>query len=619
MNYLSADQIGKSFNERVLFQNLTFGINQGEKVALVGENGSGKSTLLKILAGVESSDSGEVVVNNNVQLAYLSQNPDFHQDLTIQEAVLSANDERTVLVRRYRDLLLHPTTDEEMTRVMVKMEELNAWNFESEVNEMLGLLQMHDLEAPIKTLSGGQKKRVGLAQVLLSQPDLLLLDEPTNHLDIEIIEWLENYLSKQDMALLMVTHDRYFLDAVTSRILELNQKQVFSYQGGYAYFLEKKEERRQQEAAEIDKAKNLFRTELDWIRRQPKARGTKAKYRVEAFDGIAEKAHQKVEKGELKLDVVASRQGKNVIELQHIAKSFGDEQIIEPFTHLFKRGEKIGIIGKNGTGKSTFLKLLSGELKPDAGQVKIGETTKIGYYRQQEPEFKNGLKVIDVVKQFAEVVKLSDGSEITASSLLTRFKFSPKAQHDVVDKLSGGERRRLQLLCVLITAPNFLILDEPTNDLDLDSLRVLESFLADFQGCVLLVTHDRYFLDRIADYLFLFKKGEPIKPFIGNYSDYLTQEEPVAKSENKKEKVNTTPKENKRSNNKLTYNEKREMEIIQDDLQKLSGKKDKLDERLLSGETDHEKLTEWGMELDKIKSTIDELEMRWLELSEKAE
>ncbi|MEL7005080.1 MAG: ABC-F family ATP-binding cassette domain-containing protein, partial [Bacteroidota bacterium] len=484
------------------------------------------------------------------------------------------------------------------------------------VKEILGKLGIHDLKQKISTLSGGQKKRVGLAKVLIEKPDLIILDEPTNHLDLEAIEWLENYLSSSQMGIIMVTHDRYFLESVTNEIIELEDQQIFRYSGNYSYFLEKKEEREIQAQAEKEKAKNLYTKELDWIRRQPKARGTKAKYRIDAFEETKQKAHVNLQKAELELDVKDRRQGGKVLELEGIAKSFDSTEVIKPFDYIFKKGERLGIVGKNGAGKSTFLNMLTGDLIPDKGEISKGQTTTIGYYRQQEPTFKEGQKVIDVVKEVAEVVTLSTGNTVSASKFLTQFNFSPKAQFDYVDKLSGGEKRRLQLLRVLIQNPNFLILDEPTNDLDLITLRTLEEFLQNFKGCLIIVSHDRYFMDRLVDHLFVFEKGKTIQDFNGNYSDYRIQAKSEKVVEAPKPEKEITKKEKTPEKRKMSFNEKREFERLDKELETLSEQKEEMITKLNSGQGDHEELAAWGQELKKIEEAIDEKELRWLELSE---
>jgi ATP-binding cassette subfamily F protein uup len=623
MNYLSVDDISKAFGERVLFKNISFGIEQGQKVALVGVNGSGKTTLLKILAGIEVPDKGEVVVNNSVKIAYLEQQPEFGDTDDIIEAVLGGDKKMAQLISKYEHHLKLAETDPKSMEIIgdliEEMDKADAWTYESQIKEVLGKLGIHDLEKKISDMSGGQKKRVGLAKSLIEKPDLVILDEPTNHLDLEAIEWLEGFLSSSQMGIIMVTHDRYFLEQVTNEIIELDNEQVYRYSGNYSYFLEKKSEREQMAQSEKEKATNLFKKELDWIRRQPKARGTKAKYRVEAFEGIKEKAHQNLDKVELELDINQRRQGGKILEIEEITKSFGNQCIIKPFSYIFKKGERVGIVGKNGAGKSTFLNLLTGALQPDSGKLDKGQTTVFGYYKQQEPSFKPGMKVIEVVQEVAEIVTLSNGSTVSASKFLTQFNFSAKTQYDYVDKLSGGEKRRLQLLRVLIENPNFLILDEPTNDLDLITLRTLEEFLFSFQGCLIIVSHDRYFMDRLVNHLFVFEKNKAIVDFPGNYSTYRnsekanTQDEstPRTKQEKQKDVVKAETSERK-----LTYAEKREFEQLEKEIEQLTNKKYELNQLLVSGENDHEKLTQWGTDLKQIQEEIDTKELRWLELSE---
>lgn len=623
MNYLSVDDISKSFGERVLFKGISFGIEQGQKVALVGVNGSGKTTLLKILAGIDVPDKGEVVVNNSVKIAYLEQQPEFGDTDDIIEAVLGGDKKMAQLISKYEHHLKLAETDpksmEIIGELIEEMDKADAWTYESQIKEVLGKLGIHDLEKKISDMSGGQKKRVGLAKALIEKPDLVILDEPTNHLDLEAIEWLEGFLSSSQMGIIMVTHDRYFLEQVTNEIIELDNEQVYRYSGNYSYFLEKKSEREQIAQSEKEKASNLFKKELEWIRRQPKARGTKAKYRVDAFEGIKEKAHQNLEKAELELDINQRRQGGKILEIEEMTKSFGDQSIIKPFSYIFKKGERVGIVGKNGAGKSTFLNLLTGALQPDSGKIDKGQTTAFGYYKQQEPNFKPGMKVIEVVQEVAEVVTLSTGSTVSASKFLTLFNFSAKAQYDYVDKLSGGEKRRLQLLRVLIENPNFLILDEPTNDLDLITLRTLEEFLFNFQGCLIIVSHDRYFMDRLVNHLFVFEKNKAIVDFPGNYTTYRSQAnqnsdkevQPKAKPEKQKNVIKEEV-----STRKLSFSEKREFEQLEKDIEQLTKRKEELNQLLVSGENDHEKLTQWGVDLKNLEEEMDAKELRWLELSE---
>ena len=606
----------------MLFKDLSFGIGQGQKVALVGVNGCGKSTLLKILAGVDAADSGEVVLANDLKLTYLGQQPEFEPGQSVLDAVLDSKDEVPALVREYEHCLSRINEDSSMTdkltSLISRMDELDAWNYEGQVKEILGKLGISDYEQQVSQLSGGQKKRVGLAKALIEKPDLVILDEPTNHLDLEAIEWLEDYLSQSQMGIIMVTHDRYFLESVTNEIIELDQNQIFKYSGNYSYFLEKKAEREEMQLAEKEKAKNLYNKELEWIRRQPKARGTKAKYRVDAFQDVKKKAHQNLEKQSVELDVKTRRQGGKVLEIETISKGFDGKVLFENFSYIFKKGERLGIVGKNGTGKSTFLNILTGQLNPDTGEIVKGSTTQIGYYKQKEPDFKPGMKVIEVVQEIAEVITLSDGKTVTASKFLSLFNFQPPAQHDYVDNLSGGEKRRLQLLCVLVQNPNFLILDEPTNDLDLITLRTLEDFLSQFQGCLIIVSHDRYFMDRLVDHLFVFDESKEIMDFTGNYSVYreYLKNKPAGKVEAAKPSAEKQDKPKEESKRKMSFKEKREFESLEKELEALTDKKKVIMDKLNSGEQDHARLAEWGAELRQVEDEIDKKEMRWLELSE---
>lgn len=623
MNYLSVENLAKSYDEKQLFEGLTFGLEQGQKAALVGVNGCGKSTLLKVIAGIEAPDRGEVSFRKGIRVSMLRQHPDYHENATILEAVFSDDIEELNVIRDYELAMFKtesdPTNAPDLTEILTKMDALNAWDYEHQIKELLGKLGIQDLEQKMSELSGGQKKRVALAQALVVNPDFLILDEPTNHLDVEVIEWLENYLSTANLTLLMVTHDRYFLDKVTNEILEIDQGQVFRYKGNYSEFLEKKAEREAIDQATVDKAKNLFKTELEWMRRQPKARGTKAKYRVDAFSEVKEKAHSGKQSQEMEVNLRGERQGKKILEMEHVTKRFDDQIMLDDFSYVFKRGERVGIIGKNGVGKSTFLNLITGELAPDSGKMDKGQTTKIGYYTQDEAIFKPEMKVLEVVKEVAEYIKLADGSEVSASALLTQFLFPPKMQYNFVGKLSGGEKRRLQLMRVLMANPNFLILDEPTNDFDIMTLNVLENYLEKFTGCIMIVSHDRYFMDRVVDHLFVFEGKGKVRDFPGNYSDFrqsgLTlKEQPTEskKPENKTEKGKETEVEKK----KLSFKEKYELDEINKELPKLENKKSNL-VQAMSQEQDYAKLESMGAELKEIEEELESKELRWLELSEK--
>ncbi|MEQ8550271.1 MAG: ABC-F family ATP-binding cassette domain-containing protein [Cyclobacteriaceae bacterium] len=630
MNHLSIEGLAKSYDERQLFENLTFGLDQGQKAALVGVNGCGKSTLLKIIAGLETPDRGEVSFRKGVKVSFLPQNPHFNDEDPIVQAVFGEDVEELNVIRDYEIALqmaeVDPENAPDISELIERMDQLNAWDYESQVKQILGQLGIHNLEQKMGDLSGGQRKRVAMARALLVNPDFLILDEPTNHLDLEIIEWLENYLATANLTLLMVTHDRYFLDKVTNEIIEIDQGQLFRYKGNYQYFLEKKDEREAQDASTVGKAKNLLRKELEWMRRQPKARGTKAKYRVEAFHETKEKASKDVSKASLEVNLKGERQGKKILELQDISKSFDDLVILDKFNHVFQRKERVGIVGPNGVGKSTFLNILMGNIAPDSGEMELGQTTKFGYYTQEEQVFKPEMRVLDVVKEVAEVIKLANGSEITASQLLNQFLFPPKMQFNVVGKLSGGERRRLQLLRVLMLNPNFLILDEPTNDLDLLTLNVLEDYLDTFEGCLMIVSHDRYFMDRLSDHLFVFQGEGKIKDFPGNYTDLresgLMPSSGGGQSGNTERKTKNTDQKPEPAKvvepvKKLSYNEQREFTALEEEMSKLEAKKAET-EKVLTKETEYAKLQELATILDKIKEDLESKEMRWLELSERA-
>ena len=623
MNYLSVDTLTKSFGERVLFSEISFGIAQGQKTALVGINGAGKSTLMKIIMGEEIPDKGQVVINQEIKMAYVHQNPVFSGNKTIYETIFDDPDNEIIqVIHEYQEVMqkAQDGTDnsEELQSIFEKMDRLQAWDFEYQIKEVLGKLGLHDTETPVGALSGGQRKRVAIARAILHFPDLLLLDEPTNHLDLETIEWLEDYLSKANLSLLMVTHDRYFLDKVTNNILELENGELYRYAGNYGYFLEKKEERKASQATELEKAKSLYKKELDWIRRQPKARGTKAKYRVEAFNDTKEKAFKKQEERDISLEVTAQRLGKKIVEIEKIHKSYGDLKLVEDFSYTFKKGDKLGIVGPNGVGKTTFLNMLIGKNDPDKGSVTIGQTTAFGYYKQEEDSFDETKRLIDIVKEVAEVVTVAGGSTITISQFLTQFGFPPKQQHTPIAKLSGGERRRLQLLLVLVKSPNFLILDEPTNDLDIVTLNTLEEFLDAFPGCLVIVSHDRYFMDRLVDHLFVFEGQGQISDFPGNYTD-LREAEKVAKTESPKKVTEKKPETTlapEKNPSKATFKDKKEFEQIAADLEELTGKKEVYIQKINQGTEDHEELLKWSLEIEGLDKKIEELEMRWLELSE---
>ena len=622
MNYLSVEQLSKTFGDRTILNSISFGIEQGQKIALVGVNGSGKSTLLKILSEIESADSGDIVFRNGLVVKHLLQNPTFEKGTAVLDAVFDPLNPTHQILKRYEKALVKSQLGEEnhieVQDLIEEMDQHNAWDTESEAKQILGKLGVHDMEQDVTSLSGGQQKRVALAQVLIQRPNLLILDEPTNHLDIETIEWLESYLSTANMALLLVTHDRYFLEKVTKEIYELEQGKIYTYKGDYGYFLEKKAERKEQEASSIDKAKNHYRKELDWIRRQPKARGTKAKYRVDAFQDTKSKAFSGKQENELKLNAQAARQGKKILEVDEMSFGFDSELLIKEFSYVFQRKDKVGVVGPNGSGKTTFIRLLQEELQPKSGAVIKGETTKFGYYRQIEPNFNEAQTVIDFAKSIAEVVEVGKGRSIPVSQFLTRFLFPPEVQYKPIGVLSGGEKRRLQLLQILITSPNFLILDEPTNDLDLLTLNVLEEYLDGFDGSVMIISHDRYFMDRLVDHLFIFEGKGEIRDFPGNYTDYrLAEEAQKVTNVTKKQPLEKKPVEREQNEQKkLSYKEKREFEALEGEISSLEAKKQKLVDELNKA-SGHEKLLELSKSIDELSKALDEKELRWLELSEK--
>ena len=631
MNYLSAENIAKSFGDQWLFRSISFGISRGDKVALIGTNGTGKTTFLNILTGKLPADEGEVSIRKDIRVGYLDQSPAFDENLPVMEVIFSSNNPIAQVVKRYEHAIETDNHDE-LSAVMEDMDKFNAWDFEYRTKEILGRLGIHNTENKYGTLSGGQRKRVALAKVLLEDPDLLILDEPTNHLDLDTVEWLENYLNTSNTTILVVTHDRYFLDTVCNQVLELDRGSAYTYKGNYSYFLEKKAEREEVEAAGIDKARNLMRKELDWIRRQPKARGTKAKYRVDAFEELKEKASQKKPDMQLELNVRTSRLGSKIIELDNVSKGFDNRELIKNFEYTFRRGDRIGIVGQNGMGKSTLLNMITGELLPDKGQIVKGETVQFGYYRQSDLVFNENQRVIDIVKDVAEVVQLGTGETVTVGHLLQAFLFSPSKQYDFISKLSGGEKRRLQLLLILIKQPNFLILDEPTNDLDIASLNVLEEFLLNFPGCLVIVSHDRYFLDRLVQHIFVFEGEGRISDFPGNYTelrDYQDEQEaekkitgsaagskiPVVQAaEPVKETVVATPAAPKR---KLSYKEQKEMEQLESEIALMEKQKGELVEKLNNGGS-HSDLSNWAKQIDELTDSQADKEMRWLELSENA-
>jgi ATP-binding cassette subfamily F protein uup len=617
VNYLSAESLAKSFNDRWLFKDITLGISQGDKMALVGENGTGKSTLLKILIGQLSADQGAVSVRDGIKLGYLVQQPQVAGHLTINEIIFDKNNKVASVVKDY-EACIHDahTSAERMQQVLELMEEYKAWDYDAKVQTITSKLGILDLEQRFDELSGGQRKRVFLAQMLLAEPDLIIMDEPTNHLDLEAIEWLETYLAGQQITLLMVTHDRYFLDNVANEIIELDRGKLYRYKGNYAYFLEKKSDREEMLKTEISKARHLLKKELEWMRKQPRARGTKAKYRIDAYYELEEKASVNLKRDRLELDIKESRQGGKVLELHHVSKSYGSAKMVDDFSYIFKKKDRIGIVGKNGVGKSTFLDMLTGAAKPDTGEIIPGVTTKVGYFTQEVEDLNPNHRVIEEVKEIAEFITLADGSSVSASKFLDTFLFPPEKQYNIIEKLSGGEKKRLQLLKVLVRNPNFLVLDEPTNDFDIDTLNVLEDFLEKFNGCLVLVSHDRYFMDHLIDQLFIFEGDGKIMPFNGNYSDYRIW---LEEKENLKIDLPVVPvKEEIRKTDakKMSFKEKQEFEQLQPEIQILEKRKEELTNALNSGISDHEELQKLAAQVQDIVDKIDEKSLRWLELSE---
>ncbi|MFZ5972654.1 MAG: ABC-F family ATP-binding cassette domain-containing protein [Bacteroidota bacterium] len=616
MNYLSAESLSKSFREQWLFKDLTFGIGQGEKVALVGANGVGKSTLLKILTGQLQPDAGRVAIREGIRLGFLTQQPTVADALTVKDILFDEKNEVARVVGEYEDAIHHPdTSSERMQFLLERMSDLNAWDYDAKVQEITGKLGITNLDQKFGELSGGQRKRTFLAQLLLSEPDLIILDEPTNHLDLEAIEWLETYLSGQQVTLIMVTHDRYFLDNVVNEIIEIDRGKLYTYKGNYAYFLEKKAEREEMLKTEVAKARNLLKKELEWMRKQPKARGTKAKYRIDAFYELQEKASQNLKRDSLELDIQERRQGGKILELHRVSKSFGDTTMVKDFSYVFKKKDRIGVVGKNGVGKSTFLNLLTGALKPDTGEVIPGLTTKIGYFTQEAADLNPAHRVLEEVKQIAEFITLSDGSSVSASKFLDMFLFPPEKQYTFIEKLSGGEKKRLQLMKILITNPNFLILDEPTNDFDIDTLNVLEDFLEKFNGCLVLVSHDRYFMDHLVDQLFVFEGGGHVRVYNGNYSDYRTEQEEAeqARKEPRKQEKKEAEHSEKR---KVSFQEKKEYEEVQKEIARLESEKKLLTDRLNTAGLTNGEIIEIYARLQKLTEEMDARTLRWMELEE---
>ncbi|QNH63598.1 ABC-F family ATP-binding cassette domain-containing protein [Hymenobacter sediminicola] len=630
MNLLSAENLSKNYADRWLFRELNFGLLQGQRVGLVGINGSGKTTLLKILAGLEPPDTGSVSTRKDTRVAFLGQQPVFDESLTVEETIFASQNDTLAAIRDYEHVVNDPDhKPADLQRVMELMDSYNAWDYESQVQQILGKLGILGelLQRNVSKLSGGQRKRVALARVLIEEPDVLILDEPTNHLDLATIEWLENRLASPSLTLLMVTHDRYFLDRVANEIVELDGGRVHRYQGNYAYFVEKKAEREQMETAEVEKARNLLRKELEWMRRQPQARGTKQKARIDAFYETQEKARTKIKGPDMELSVKTTRQGGKIIEVEHLSKRFGDKVVLDDFSYVFKKKDRIGLVGPNGAGKSTLLNMLTKQLAPDSGTVDAGQTTVFGYYTQTELQFDPSQRVIDIVKEVAEVIELADGSVVTASQFLQHFQFPPAQQYTLVSKLSGGEKRRLQLLRVLIKNPNFLILDEPTNDLDIITLNILEEFLLQFTGCLIIVSHDRYFMDALVEQVFALEPGGKIRQFPGNYTDYREwlQEQPADNGARDAEKAlksvnqasaTTAPAAPAAAKRKASFAEKKEYEQLEKELERLETLKQDLIGKLNAGTGSHTELADWAAQLKRTDADLDTKGERWLELAE---
>lgn len=624
ISYLQVDNLSKRFGEQLLFEQISFGIGKGQKVALIAKNGMGKSTLLRIIAGKDSAEAGTVIFRNDITIGILDQDPFLDPENTIFEEVFNSDSPILTLIRNYEDAIAHNNTAL-LEKLIPEMDMLSAWDYDTTIKQILSELKIDTYDKKIKQLSGGQKKRVGLAKILISNPDFLILDEPTNHLDIEMTEWLEEYLSKSNSTLLMVTHDRYFLDRVCNQIIEIDESGLFSYDGNYAYYLEKREERIASRNVAIDKARNLLRTEQEWMRRMPQARSHKAQYRIDNFYKIKETASQNTTDKKLELDIQGKRLGKKILELEHVSKSFDGKSILKDFSYKFVRGEKIGIVGKNGVGKSTFLNIITQNLEPDSGAISIGETVVYGYYKQSGISFNETDRVIDIVKNISERIDLGNGRIMSASQFLEYFMFTDKQQYSLVGKLSGGERRRLYLLTVLMSNPNFLILDEPTNDLDIVTLNVLEEYLKGFKGCLLIVSHDRFFTDKVVDRIFAFEGNGLIKDFPGNYTIYKNKKEEEkelrekAGKEKKKQELPLSaaiqPDKNEKKR-KLNFKERQEIQQLESEMEVLNAEKSEIEVALNSGQLSTEELLTKSNRIAEIMSILDGKEMRWLELSE---
>ena len=619
LNYLTVENISKSYGELTLFENISFSIHKDEKIAFVAKNGTGKTSILNILSGDDEPDSGLITYRKDIVVSFLPQDPKLNEKLTIEETIFASDNPILNVILNYEHALLNPENEEAYQKAFEAMEQHQAWDFETQYKQILFKLKLEDLSQKVSTLSGGQKKRLSLANALINKPDLLILDEPTNHLDLEMIEWLEAFFAKENITLFMVTHDRYFLERVCNEIIELDEGELFTYKGNYSYYLEKRDARIEQVNTETGKAKQLYKKELEWIRRQPKARTTKSKSRIDDFQDIKHRASQRRKDHKVHLELNMERLGNKIIELHKVSKSYKDKTILDNYSYTFQNGERLGIIGQNGTGKSTFLNLLTETIKPDSGKIVIGETVKFGYYTQNGISIKPNQKVIDVIREFGDYIPLKKGRQISAQQLLERFLFSRKKQYDFVEKLSGGEQKRLYLCTVLIQNPNFLILDEPTNDLDIVTLNVLENFLLDFPGCILVVSHDRYFMDKVVDHLFVFRGNGIIEDFPGNYTDFRVYDDsrPVVEdNETKKKEKNTWKKTNSIT---LSYNEEKELRNIESKLNALAFDKKELESKFNNPELSQEDILELSKKLQVIIDDIDFKEERWFELSSKLE
>ncbi len=619
MVYLSVEEVSKSYNEKILFENISFGLNQGQKIALVAQNGSGKTTLFRVLQGKEEQDSGVIAFAKNIKVEFLEQTHHLDENATILEELYKTDNPQVKTALHYEEIINDPNKLDELGSAIEKMDELNAWGIENDIKTITTQLKLHDLSMKIGNLSGGQKKRVALSQILLSEPDLLFLDEPTNHLDLEMIEWLEDYLSRSKMSLFLVTHDRYFLESVCNEIYELANGNIYKYKGSYEDYLIKKAERHEQLVTETSKAKNLFKKELEWMRRQPKARGTKSKSRIGRFHDVKSKAHVDTSTDSLSIELGGRRQGKKILELKDVNLSFNGNKFIDDFTYTFKRNEKIGIVGKNGVGKSTFLNTVLGQLEIDSGEIDKGETIHYGYYRQQGLDMPSDKRVIDFVKDIADIIQTNKNHVITAAQMLEKFLFDGKQQYQYISTLSGGEKKRLYLLSILMENPNFLILDEPTNDLDIVTLNILEDYLEEFPGCVLVVSHDRHFMDKVAQHLFIFEGAGKIRDFNGTYTEYWIDQKDKDKKEIKEAqelKAESKIEKTKDSKPKMSYKEKVEYEGLEEELFELESEKEALEQKM-NNETDAQKITELSIQYGDLNKKIDVKTERWMELDEK--